>query len=387
MFQFSEQCKEYLKALFDQSIKDGNLFLEVHKSDLMCPLPFIGAVKTLCSLLQSLFERTVQSHIDFFQEEKLVTKKEETEDSSSTGVQTLTGIYIPTKVSKAVIKRNLADYTAKPHLSEQMEMIGKLFVFSFTWAYGGCFEHDDSDDDVSGINTGLSGYTTCDKMSVRSKFDALVRKLFSSKGSVAYVRLPSSADLIFSYYVNVHNCSFVQWKSLLPTPKSFATKISLMQKGFTNIHDTYSSPFFDESSFRAMKVMATSVPLIPTMTTIQLTYLTCLLSKILPSNVMFVGKVGVGKTQLLHLLSKIMLSDKKSNEVIFPLSEAERKKMTSISTKGMASVIDSKDDEEHASIVYNLSRQTTSAMLQSAFENCLTRTSFSILKPCIGEKV
>ena len=374
-----------MKALFDQSIEEGNLFLKAHKSELMCPLPSIGAVKTLCSLFEALLEYTIKEFPTFYQNDERVIPTNEAKDSSSSiGVQTLTGIYIPKKASKT--SQNKDKESEKPYLGKIFELIGKLYVFSFTWAYGGCFECVDDEDDVADAVSTFRisrGGTTA-----RSKFDALVHKLFSSTDdSVVNVDLPTSTDLIFSYYVNVHNCSFVQWKTLVPTPKQIATKVSLIRKGLNRIHATFSSPFFEDSGFRAEDITASSVPLIPTVTTVQLTYLASLLSKSSTNNLMFVGKVGVGKTQLIQYLFQVLLSRDRCSQVLSCTSKAGTKKGFSFSREPDSFVIDHNDDQDDSGFLYHLSRQTTSVKMQSIFENHLARTSLSVLKPSMGEKV
>lgn len=383
-----------MKALFDHSIEEGNLFLKAHKSELTCPLPSIGAVKTLCSLLESLLEYTIKELPTFFlNDEKVISTHEAKDSSISIGIQTLTGIYIPEKVSrtsKSKDKESEDVYhrgsASKPYLGKIFELIGKLYVFSFTWAYGGCFECvDDEDGIVDSISTIriTRGGTTA-----RSKFDALVHKLFScTNESVVNVHLPTSANLIFSYYVNIHSCSFVQWETLVPTPKQIATKVSLIRKGLHSVHTTFSSPFFEDNGFRAEDLTATSVPLIPTVTIVQLTYLASLLSKTSANNLMFVGKRGVGKTQFIQYLLQVLLSRERCNQVVSCMNKAGRKKGLSFSSEPGSSISDHKGDQDDPGFLYHLSRQTTSAEMQSIFENHLARTSSSVLKPSMGEKV
>lgn len=335
----------------------------------------MGAIRTLCIILRSLIDFSLKEFPGLYQNfsTKIGSNCLKSQDSSSSvGVQTLAGIYIPKKAAK----QEISDGEHIEQQSELFQLIGKLYVFSFTWAYGGCFEsaleEDDAMEGLGDIKVTRGGNT------VLSQFDALVHKMFSSSDSVVHVKLPTTTDLIFSYYIDIHSSSFLQWKTLVPSPKQIATKMSLLRKGLGNISSKFSSPFFKE--FSTEDLNATSVPLIPTVSTVQLTYLASLLG----NNVMLVGKTSVGKTQFLKYLSDILLFPDMQSAVVYSVQRANRN--ASKPSNFDLSVPDNTKNEV-SGFEYQLSTRTTSLELQSAIGNYCIRTGKSVLKPAMGEKV
>ncbi len=365
----------HLQSLFDQSISSGNSFIDKNKSELCCKLPVMGAVRTLCAILKSLIDLSFKECPQLYQKHdvELESNLDTQTESSSVDVQTLAGIYIPKKALKH--KKDNQDHIGEPQ-SDLFELIGKLFVFSFTWAYGGCFETSIVEEEVmEGL---VSQNITRGGNTVVSKFDALVHEIFQSSESLVHVKMPTTTDLIFSYYVDIPTSSFLQWKALVPSPKQISTKLSLLRKGLGNISSNFSSPFFKE--FCPEHLSATTVPFISTLSTIQLTYLATLLN----SNVMFVGKTSVGKTQFLKYLSDVLLSSN-LRAAVLELNQNSNQKYSA------RAPLDQPTDEsirnEVSGFEYQLSKRTSSLKLQSAIESYCRRTGLSVLKPAMGKKV
>lgn len=335
----------------------------------------MGAIRTLCIILRSLIDFSLMEFPGLYRNfsTKIGSDCLKSQDSSSSvGVQTLAGIYIP----KKTLKQGINDEEHIEQQSELFQLIGKLYVFSFTWAYGGCFEsaleEDDAMEGLGDIKVTRGGNT------VLSQFDALVHKMFSSSDSPVHVKLPTTADLIFSYYVDIHSSSFLQWKTLVPSAKQITTKMSLLRKGLGNISLKFSSPFFKE--FSAEDLNATSVPLIPTVSTVQLTYLASLLG----NNVMLVGKTSVGKTQFLKYLADILLFPDMQSAVVSSVHQAKR----NVSKPCNFDIsVPANTKNEVSGFEYQLSTRTTSLELQSAIGSYCIRTGMSVLKPAMGEKV
>lgn len=338
----------------------------------------MGTVKTLCAILKSLIDLSLNERPQLYQNyaTKLMSVSDSQTDSSSVDVQTLAGIYIPKKALKH--EKGDQDRTEESiSQSKLLELIGKLFVFSFTWAYGGCFEssivEEESMEGLVSLNVTRGGST------VVSKFDALVHDIFTSSESPISVKLPTTTDLIFSYYVDIPTSSFLQWKCLVPSSKQIATKISLLRKSLGNISSKFSSPFFKE--FSPEDLTATTVPFISTLPTVQLTYLASLLNR----NVIFVGKTSVGKTQFLKYLSDVLLSTD-LRAAVLELNQKPLQQKYSVH-----SPLDQPADEiiqnEVSGFDYQLSKRTTSLKLQSVFESYCRRTGLSVLKPAMGKKV
>ena len=369
-----------LKSLFDQSIEKGNGFLKTHKSQLSCLLPAMGAVKTLCYILRALLDTALKECPQLCKSKaQAFSCPIKSEDSSSSiGVQTLAGIYIPTKAA-VQDKGSATSLEGHPPQSELLDLVGKLFVFSFLWAFGGCIESAEEDDE--GMD-GLTQQVTRGGNTLVSKFDALVRKTFSSANSTVYIKLPASADFLFSYFVDIHTSSFVQWKTLVPLPKQVATRVSFLRKGLGNLSSTFSSPFFNDSEFSPSHLTAVSVPQIPTIHTVELAYLAALLAD---CNVVFVGKSSVGKTQFLDNLIDMLPSSKKRSAVLYSVHRTGTSKGYSVGNKSDQSFTTGARDD--LVFKYQLSSFTTSQKLQSVIESHCTRTGLSLLRPAMGNKV
>ncbi|XP_044530905.1 dynein axonemal heavy chain 14 [Gracilinanus agilis] len=91
-------------------------------------------------------------------------------------------------------------------------MLDKIFVFAFTWAFGGILKREDEhEDDVlfgSGYGVATLRKTTYD-------FDNLVHELF--EGDPPYgIRLPMGERSVFGYFVDLQSCDFVPWSELIP---------------------------------------------------------------------------------------------------------------------------------------------------------------------------
>ncbi len=337
----------------------------------------MGAVKTLCAILKSLIDLSLLECSQLYENfvAKIESGSDSQTDSSCVDVQTLAGIYIPKKGLKR--EKGDQDHIESTSQSELLELVGKLFVFSFTWAYGGCFESSivEEEEAMEGL---VSRNVTRGGSSVVSKFDALVHEIFTSSESIVRVKLPTTTDFIFLYYVDMSTSSFVQWKTLVPSAKQIATKISLLRKGLGNISSKFSSPFFKE--FSSEDLTATTVPFISTVPTVQLTYLATLLS----SNVMFVGKTSVGKTQFLKYLSDVLLSSDLRAAV---LALNQKPRQNSFVQAQLDLSTDENTQNEVTGFEYQLSKRTASLKLQSVIESCCRRTGLSVLKPAMGKKV
>ncbi|KAM9003084.1 dynein axonemal heavy chain 14 [Sarcophilus harrisii] len=95
-------------------------------------------------------------------------------------------------------------------------MLDKLFVFAFTWSFGGILKREDEHEDDILFGSG-HGFATLRKLTY--DFDNLVHELFG--GDPPYgIRLPTGERTIFAYFVDFQNCDFIPWSNLIPNSES-----------------------------------------------------------------------------------------------------------------------------------------------------------------------
>ncbi len=364
---------------------EGLQFLKEHASELSCPLPASSAVTTLCHILTA-FLQFLSTECGGFsppmskvQEESLV-RRDEASASSFQG-QTLTGIYIPTQVNQPRIKardpkRGLSQGSSLPFLHRHperiCELLGKLFVFAFTWAFGGCFECVGDEETPNNIITSNEEITR-GGTTARSQFDAFIHTIFIRPAGVS-VKLPASADLIYSYYVDISSCTFVQWKRLIPSSQEIVTRTSMMQRGIQAL-SSKSFSFLDRSSTVGELHRASEVGFVPTVDTVRLCFLALLIQKA-QQPVLLSGNLGVGKTCVLTYLTKLLQAEDQKDA--FLSSILGRNNCTHRLECGKEDT----EEKECQNIVTSLhvSSHTTSSFLQSCIEKHLVRKNKNTLR-------
>ncbi|XP_039091728.1 dynein heavy chain 14, axonemal [Hyaena hyaena] len=170
-------------------------------------------------------------------------------------------------------------------------MIQKLFVFAFTWAFGGVLQqdHDHEDDTVP--------YSNCEPGSparVTYGFDNLVHELFENNPQIG-ITLPSGNRSIFEYFVDLQQCEFVPWSELLPSIQT------LIQKGTSVLTD----PPAPSENLLKITDCGENITHIATRDSVSFTFLISLLLKNF-CPVLLTGDSGVGKTTTINqMLEKL----------------------------------------------------------------------------------
>ena len=96
--------------------------------------------------------------------------------------------------------------------------LGKIFVFAYTWAFGGnlhpqSFTEDDEDKSRSAK----------ENPPVWQLFDNLVRDLFEIDAPIG-VELPPGNDSIANYYIDMESGHFALWSNLVPSTRALIAK-------------------------------------------------------------------------------------------------------------------------------------------------------------------
>lgn len=392
--QLPDLAISYIQQLFNVSVDAGLAFLKRHSSELSCPVPGISAVKSLCCILDGLLRSIIEYHGGFVrkeeQQEAFRTPTQSLEEESTDPQQTLAGIYIPRKpanpavTSKSRMEKlvdgNLPLYLQRP--SSLCDLLGNLFVFAFTWAFGGCFERIEHEVDLDITGNVISTDLPSEKIArggdtAMEKFDALVYDLFSD-GKVI-VQLPTSTRLIYTYYPNIYTNTFEPLDKLISSPLH---SVNFMSPSIQSpLAQRHVFKLFVNPSEEAYS--ASTVSMIPTVDIVRISFLISVMleSGSMP-NIMVSGKSGVGRTQLLTFLSKSLSSKKWRKSVIQsilgkPLYESKEEDRDK----------DTGDDQSFSTVLYHISTRLKSQQMQAMLGSFLMRQGKSILIPPTGRNV
>lgn len=391
---------DHIFQLFDQSVDAGLDFLKQHSAVLSCPVPGMCAVKCLCCILDGLLRAIIEYHGGFADTEgETPNKYPEEESTSQLPHQTLAGIYIPTgrntnpaisskvAMAKNLLKANMPVYRQKP--GSLCDLISNLFVFAYTWSFGGCFERVEQELDLDIAGNDLSSGLASEKIArggntAMEKFDALVYDLFSD-GKIS-VHLPTSARLIYMYYPNIYTNTFEPLDRLISSP---VQNVSFLSPGIDSpmasqrfMFRLFINPGEDTYS-------ASSVSMVPTVDIVRLSFLISVMleSGSMP-NIMVSGKSGVGKTQLLTFLSKSMASVKWRKAVIQSvLGKPQHVNYEGNHNAEEEDLRKDTDEQSFSTTFYHISTQLESQRMQSMLGSYLMRQGKSILIPPTGRNV
>uniref|UniRef100_A0A8D0P0E0 Dynein axonemal heavy chain 14 n=1 Tax=Sus scrofa TaxID=9823 RepID=A0A8D0P0E0_PIG len=260
-----------LEFMIKNSVTDGLQFIKKHQKFQPFPVQDITVVTTLCRILDAFFEFMSQNGVleqfpAVAQQVKNPTSIHEDEGS----FPGLTQWKNPLKFKK---------------------MIQKLYVFAFTWAFGGALKREDEhEDDVV-----LCSRSEPDSPArVTYDFDTLVHELFEGNSQIG-ISLPIGEHSIFGYFVDIQQCEFIPWTELLPNIQT------LIQRGTSIVPDP------PGSSVHLLKITEYGEN-INYITTRDTTCLSFLISLLLKNScpVLLTGDFAVGKTTAINqMLEKL----------------------------------------------------------------------------------
>lgn len=280
--------------LFNASMDEGLLFLKQHTAELSCAKSGLGAVHMLCCMLKLMMEHVEKEGIL----EQLCTAAAEasvfvSDDAAKDLYKpALAGIYIPNRQAQKIsMSSKKINVTANQLPTNPLKnLLNKLFVFAFTWSFGGNFELNDDADHDNGGKAIVRGGTTA-----AAKFDAFVHRIFNP--NTTGVQLPSSSDLIYSYYVDVSSCTFAPWEKL------YQNSLKHNKSAFS--HELSLPSFLIEADLKML--CADEVGFVPTVDSLRLTFFMALLLNS-GHSVLLSGRQGVGKTKTMNRFIELITS-------------------------------------------------------------------------------
>ena len=171
--------------------------------------------------------------------------------------------------------------------SQLLNFLGKLFVFAFTWSFGGNLRSRDLvEDEDMGDSFGK------DAPLVWQLFDTLVRELFDTDTPIG-VKLPPGNESIANYYIDMESGNFVLWSNLVPTTRALIAKAVSNQFAISDTVNTLDDP----PPLKGQIDIDRS--LVPTIDTVRYAFLIALMA-LNGQPVLLTGETGVGKTALIQ---------------------------------------------------------------------------------------
>ncbi|XP_073755948.1 dynein axonemal heavy chain 14 isoform X3 [Callorhinus ursinus] len=279
MSQTGVSCLEFMMK---NSVADGLQFIKKYQKHQPFPVQGVTIVITLCRILDAFFD-FMGKNGGFGKCEDL--KDISTEEKSSSH----------SKVSvkfKSIKKRAENTWYLEKNPDKLKIMLQKLFVFAFTWAFGGTLKREDEHEDDTVL---YSSHEPGTPARVTYDFDNLVHELFESNPHIG-INLPSGKRSIFGYFVDLQQCEFIPWSELLPSIQTL-----IPQKGTSILVDP------EGSSENLLKITeyGENISHIATRDTVSLSFLISLLLKNF-CPVLLTGDPAVGKTSAINeMLQKL----------------------------------------------------------------------------------
>uniref|UniRef100_G1MBG8 Dynein axonemal heavy chain 14 n=1 Tax=Ailuropoda melanoleuca TaxID=9646 RepID=G1MBG8_AILME len=278
MSQTGVSCLEFM---IKNSVADGLQFIKKHQKCQPFPVQDVMIVITLCRILDAFF--------DFMGKNGGFGKCEDLKDIS-TEEKSSSHSEVSVKL-RSIKKRAENTWYLEKNPDKLKIMLQKLFVFAFTWAFGGTLKREDEHEDDTVL---YSSHEPSTLARVTYDFDNLVHELFESNPHIG-VNLPTGKRSIFGYFVDLQQCEFIPWSELLPSIQT------LIQKGTSILVDP------EGSSENLLKITeyGENISHIATRDTVSLSFLISLLLKNF-CPVLLTGDPAVGKTSAINeMLEKL----------------------------------------------------------------------------------
>ncbi|XP_075057079.1 dynein axonemal heavy chain 14 [Mixophyes fleayi] len=215
---------QYFNTLFSTSLDEGIKFIRRHKSDSPFPVQDLTLVRNLCKILEAFIDFMSrnggfgQIKPDLNETLSSLSNIHETQSTSDSST-----LYTPS-LSGSLRRREEHKWFLENNPDKLTSLLGKLYVFAFTWAFGGILTREDEQDGDS-----LIGLKARDEslVNVTQDFSNFVHDLFEGDPANG-VQMPLGDNSVFSYFVDLQTGKFVPWDNLVPSTDSVIQKESLL---------------------------------------------------------------------------------------------------------------------------------------------------------------
>ncbi|XP_022090728.1 dynein heavy chain 6, axonemal-like isoform X2 [Acanthaster planci] len=315
-----ESGKRHLHELFEKSVDKGLEFMRLYSAYQIVAATDMSIVAMLCHLLHAF--------LDFLGKNGGYGNPDEerpaSADSSGRPASRSNGRRGSRREEKKKEKEKEKERKEKlrqqsKHSSKEwylvkypdqlLTLLGKIFVFCYTWSVGGNLKREDDSEDDGGISVaprmpGGGGGAKGKKVEVPDlniayEFDTFVHDMFDTEPPLG-VRLPSGSRTIFHYFVSAESGKFVPWDELVPSTKS------LIDKGVSHVSLGEQMGLTTQMSKKATRE---DNELVPTVDTVRYSFLAGLLL-VNRHPVLLTGDSGVGKSAIINHMLKLLSKEK-----------------------------------------------------------------------------
>ena len=371
------EIRDLLEGLFGHSVDRGLQFIRSHQQYQHVPVPELSIVSTLCSIISGF--------VDIINANGGIPGALPGNASEPQELGSAKSVKFSDESNGETKPRNRRVSYAQRNPERLLSFFGRIFVFAYTWAFGGNLDsRDGSEGDEEDL---LPGYTTSQSSGtpVRLVFDTFVRDLFENDSPVE-IQLPVGNETMFAYYVDLDGGQFQLWNNLVLGARSLIAK-SLSE--YNQILDTVN--ILDDPLPSLKQDFEIDRSLVPTVDSVRYAFLLSLLA-LRKQPVLLTGATGIGKTALIHdtlkRLSQPGGTGTGTGSILGSVFRAANKNILEsiidITTLAERPVVD------QSNIAYSsmqFSAHTTPARAQHFIESRLVRRGRDVLGPKPGQKV
>uniref|UniRef100_A0A2I3S252 Dynein axonemal heavy chain 14 n=1 Tax=Pan troglodytes TaxID=9598 RepID=A0A2I3S252_PANTR len=200
----SQSGVDCLEFMIKNSVTDGLQFIRNRQKFQPYPMEDITIVITLCRILDAFF--------DFMGKNGGFEQSDDLNDTSSKEANSRR----ESVTFKDIEKRDENTWYPEKNPDKLTKIIQKLFVFAFTWAFGGALNREDEHRENIPFCPSLEPDSLA---KVTYDFDKLVHELFGNSSQVG-INLPTGECSIFGYFVDIEQCEFIPWSDLVPNDQT-----------------------------------------------------------------------------------------------------------------------------------------------------------------------
>lgn len=336
--------------------------------------PNLSIVSTLCNIISGFVE-IINSQGGFTIGGAPNTAEDGGEMSETTSAKTVT---FADDYEQEVHTQKLSYIQRNP--SQLLSFLGKIFVFAYTWAFGGNLRSQSvSEDDEDGSSFAM------DSPPMWQLFDTLVHDLFEVDSPIG-VKLPTGNDSIANYYIDMESGQFALWSNLVPSTRALIAKAVSNQFAISDTLNTLDDPPPLKNQIEIDR------SLVPTVDAVRYAFLVALMA-LNGQPVLLTGETGVGKSALIQdtlvRLSQAGGTGTSTGTILGAVFRAGKKNLVD-SIIEITSSDGVKEDTSASEVVFNsmhFSAYTSSAKTRRFIESKLVKRGRDVLGPRPGKKV
>ena len=348
--------------------------MSTHKELQHITAPNLSIVSTLCNIISGFVE-IINSQGGLALSGAPNVAEDGVEMSETTSAKTVT---FADDSEHEVPSRTLSYIQRNP--MQLPSFLGKIFVFAYTWAFGGNLHSQNVTDDVEDGSSSAK-----ESPPVWQLFDNLVRDLFEIDAPIG-VKLPPGNDSMANYYIDMESGQFALWSNLVPSTRALIAKAVSSQFAISDTLNALDDPPPLKNQIEVDR------SLVPTVDTVRYAFLVALMA-LNGQPVLLTGETGTGKSALIQdtlvRLSQAGGTGTGTGTILGAVFRAGKKNLVD-SIMEITSGDGVIDDMSTTEVVFNsmhFSAYTSSAKTLSFIESKLVKRGRDVLGPRPGKKV